>query len=70
MPEYLTAKQHEVIEYLREHGPTRQDDLADALDTTLRGHGVRLSALTWKQGHYVHCEMRAGGAGNYVWKAS
>lgn len=66
----LTAKQQEVVDYLRKHGPTRQDDLADALGTTLRGIGVRLSALSWKDGHYVYCETQPGGAENYVWKAA
>lgn len=69
-PESLTAKQQEVVDYLREHGPTRQDDLADALGTTLRGIGVRLSALSWKDGHYVYCQMGTGGAESCVWKAA
>jgi hypothetical protein len=44
----LTAKQQAVLDYLREHGPTRQEDLANALRSTTRGIGVVLSALTWK----------------------
>jgi hypothetical protein len=43
----VTARQRAVIQYLREHGPTRQDALAEAFGTTLRGIGGTLSALTW-----------------------
>lgn len=70
MPERLTTKQQEVIDYLRAHGPTRQGDLAEALNSTLRGIGVRLSALTWKEGRYVYRETDRGGAEDHIWKAA
>lgn len=70
MADDITTKQQEVIDYLRAHGPTRQGELAEALGSTLRGIGVRLSALTWKEGHYVFRETDSGGAADHIWKAT
>ncbi len=55
----LTAKQRAVLDYLREHGPTRQDVLAEAMGSTLRGVGVILSALVWRDDIVIRARRNA-----------
>jgi hypothetical protein len=64
----MTAKQQALVDYLREHPDTRQDDLARALGSTLRGVGVILSALTWGDEVTVIRSRGAGGAESDRWK--
>lgn len=66
----LTAKQRAVVDYLREHPNTRQDDLAKALGSTLRGVGVILSALTWRDDVTVLRTRGEGGAESYRWRVA
>jgi predicted transcriptional regulator len=63
----LTAKQQALVDYLREHPNTRQDDLAKALGSTLRGVGVILSALTWHDDVTLVHARGDGGAESDRW---
>lgn len=67
-PKKLTAKQQALVDYLREHPDTRQDDLAKALGSTLRGVGVILSALIWRDDVVVIRTRGAGGAESDRWR--
>jgi len=70
MAEQLTAKQQEMVDYLRSHGPTSAKDLARALDSTLRGIGIRYSAMLWMDGPCpVACERPNSGADSYIYSA-
>lgn len=61
-----TKRQQEVIDYLREHGETEQQALANALGSTLRGIGVVLSKLLWEDEPVV--TVRMGHAWGSYWR--
>jgi hypothetical protein len=66
-PKPLTIRQREVIAYLVEHPGTRQDDLAAALGSTIRGIGVVLSALLWRDDVAITSRAGEGGAESQRW---
>jgi hypothetical protein len=63
----MTAKQRALVSYVREHPGVRQDELAAALGSTLRGVGVILSALLWRDDVRVWSERGEGGAESTRW---